>query len=245
MRPVAVTPDVRIMSHAIALSARSLRKTYGTTTALAGVDIDVLAGESVAIMGASGSGKTTLLHCLAGIVVPDDGQVVLTTERGPLRVESLGEPERTRLRREQLGFVFQEGLLIPELTALENVAIALMLRGEARRSAEQAAVEWLAALGLAGMEQRRIGQLSGGQAQRVAIARAQVTSPRVVFADEPTGALDSGTSAEVMDVLLRSVTGAGRTLVVVTHDEDVAARCGRVVRLRDGRVVSDARVGAA
>jgi putative ABC transport system ATP-binding protein len=233
------------MSYAIALSARSLRKTYGTTTALAGVDVEVVAGESVAIMGASGSGKTTLLHCLAGIVVPDDGQVVLATERGPLRVESLGEPERTRLRREQLGFVFQEGLLIPELTALENVAIALMLRGEARRSAEQAAVGWLAALGLAGMEQRRIGQLSGGQAQRVAIARAQVTSPRVVFADEPTGALDSGTSAEVMDVLLRSVTGAGRTLVVVTHDEDVAARCGRVVRLRDGRVVSDARVGAA
>jgi len=231
-------------SDRVALRARAVTKRYGTTTALAGVDLDVLAGESVAVMGTSGSGKTTLLHCLAGIVAPDEGQVVLSTSSGPVRVDSLNEAGRTRLRREQLGFVFQEGLLVPELTAVENVALALMLRGEKRRAAEQEAARWLAALGLAGMEQRRIGQLSGGQAQRVAIARAQVASPRVVFADEPTGALDSTTSAEVMDLLLASVASAGRTLVVVTHDEDVAARCSRVVRLRDGAVVSDSRVRA-
>jgi putative ABC transport system ATP-binding protein len=233
------------MTSRIVLAGRALTKTYGTSTALAGVDIDVRAGESVAIMGPSGSGKTTLLHCLAGITVPDSGQVVLTTDQGPVRVDSLSEKDRTRLRREQLGFVFQEGLLIPELTALENVAVALMLRGEARRSAEHVAAARLAELGLAGLEDRRIGQLSGGQAQRVAIARAQATSPRVVFADEPTGALDSVTSAEVMEVLLRSGTAAGRSLVVVTHDEQVAARCGRVVRLVDGRVAGDVRVGAA
>ena len=221
------------------LSARQLTKTYGMTTALAGVDVDLRAGESVAVMGASGSGKTTLLHCLAGIVRPSSGRVLLSTSHGPVVVSSLSDRERSRLRRERLGFVFQEGLLIPELTAVENVAMALMLQGVARPAAEHHAALWLRHLGLAGMEDRRIGQLSGGQAQRVAIARAQVTGAEVVFADEPTGALDSDTSREVMQALLHATTGAGRTLVVVTHDETVAAQCSRVLRLRDGRVVGD------
>lgn len=225
------------------LSTRGLTKTYGMTTALAGVDLDLFPGQSVAVMGASGSGKTTLLHCLAGIVRPSSGTVVLTTSRGRVEVSALSDSQRSRLRREQLGFVFQEGLLIPELTAVENVAMALMLRGVARREAEHHAALWLQHLGLAGMEQRRIGQLSGGQAQRVAIARAQVTGAEVVFADEPTGALDSRTSAEVMDALLWSSTGQGRTLLVVTHDAEVAARCSRTVHVRDGRVV-DAEVAA-
>ena len=223
------------------LSASGLTKTYGSAAALAGVDVAIAPGESVAIMGASGSGKTTLLHCLAGIVRPDTGSVVLATPHGPVEVTALGEAERSRLRREAFGFVFQQGLLLPELTAVENVALPLMLAGAPRAAAEQDAATWLAALGLGGMEQRRIGQLSGGQAQRVAIARAQVGGAPVVFADEPTGALDSRTSAEVMDALIASTTGRGRALVVVTHDDGVAARCSRVLRLADGRIVDEVR----
>ena len=222
-----------------ALAASGLTKSYGSSLALAGVDFRVDPGDSVAIMGASGSGKTTLLHCLAGIVTPDAGTVVLTTASGPVDVTRLGEAGRSRLRREEFGFVFQQGLLLPELTAVENVALPLMLTGADRRAAEQTAAMWLASLGLAGFESRRIGELSGGQAQRVAIARAQTTGASVVFADEPTGALDSATSAEVMEALIRSTTGRGRSLVVVTHDETVAARCSRVVRLADGRIVDE------
>ncbi|WP_285115254.1 ABC transporter ATP-binding protein [Leifsonia sp. fls2-241-R2A-40a] len=219
------------------LAATALTKSYGPSTALAGVDFRLQPGESVAIMGASGSGKTTLLHCLAGIIPPDTGSVVLSTSAGALELTALDEAGRSRLRRESFGFVFQQGLLLPELTAVENVALPLMLTGTDRRAAEQTAAMWLAALGLAGFESRRIGQLSGGQAQRVAIARAQTTGAAVVFADEPTGALDSQTSAEVMDALIRSTTERGRSLVVVTHDETVAARCSRVLRLADGRIV--------
>ncbi|WP_431278534.1 ABC transporter ATP-binding protein [Leifsonia poae] len=222
------------------LSAGALVKTYGSAVALGGVDFRIAAGESVAIMGASGSGKTTLLHCLAGIIKPDSGSVALTTVGGVVNVVALGEKERSRLRRESFGFVFQQGFLLPELTAVENVALPLMLGGVTRTVAEQDAAGWLAALGLAGFETRRIGQLSGGQAQRVAIARAQVTGASVVFADEPTGALDSTTSAEVMDALIGSTTGRGRSLVVVTHDENVAARCSRVLQLADGRIVDEA-----
>ena len=220
------------------LTATALQKSFGPTRALAGVDLTIARGESVAIMGASGSGKTTLLHVLAGITTPDSGQVVFTPASGaPVEVTVLGESERSRLRREAFGFVFQQGLLLPELTAIENVALALMINGTPRRAAEEHAAGWLASLGLGGMEQRRIGELSGGQAQRVAIARAQVTGAQIVFADEPTGALDSHTSSEVMDALLWSTTGQGRTLVVVTHDATVAQRCSRIVHVRDGRVV--------
>ncbi|GAA1828724.1 ABC transporter ATP-binding protein [Agromyces salentinus] len=221
------------------IEASGLSKSFGSTTALAGVDLSVRTGESLAIMGASGSGKTTLLHCLAGITAPDTGTVGFRSGAGAVVVTGLSERERSRLRREAFGFVFQQGLLIPELTAIENVALALMLNGMPRPAAEGYARGWLAALGLAGMEERRIGQLSGGQAQRVAIARAQVTGASVVFADEPTGALDSHTSAEVMTALLDSTTGQGRTLVVVTHDAEVAARCSRIVDMRDGRIVGE------
>ncbi|WP_082057063.1 ABC transporter ATP-binding protein [Psychromicrobium lacuslunae] len=221
------------------LSTRNLQKSYGNTMALAGVDLDLRSGESVAIMGASGSGKTTLLHCLAGIITPDAGMVGFASSRGAQTISVMRETERSRLRRESFGFVFQQGLLLPELTALENVALALMLGGTPRSQAENYAQQWLASLGLAGMEQRRIGELSGGQAQRVAIARAQVTGASVIFADEPTGALDSQTSGEVMDALLNSTVGLGKTLILVTHDAAVAARCGRLVRLQDGRIISD------
>lgn len=223
----------------LVLEASGLLKTYGTTRALDGVGLSIARAESVAIMGASGSGKTTLLHCLAGIIRPEAGAVRLHGAEGVVDLSGLGERERSKLRRGTFGFVFQQGLLIPELTALENVALALMLTGMPRTRAEEHARGWLAALGLAGMDDRRIGQLSGGQAQRVAIARAQVTGAAVTFADEPTGALDSATSAEVMSALLHSTVGQGRTLVVVTHDPDVAARCGRILDMRDGRIVGE------
>lgn len=221
------------------LDAHALTKSFGSTHALLGIDLAVQRGESVAVMGASGSGKTTLLHVLAGIVRPDSGSVTFHPASGaPIDIAGLGETGRSRLRRERFGFVFQQGLLIPELTAVENVALAAMINGTTKTDAVTHAASWLAALGLAGMEERRIGELSGGQAQRVAIARAQVTGAELVFADEPTGALDSQTSHEVMDALLWSTTGQGRTLVVVTHDPQVAARCARIVHVRDGRVVS-------
>lgn len=221
------------------IEALALTKSFGSTRALAGVDLAIHRGESVAIMGASGSGKTTLLHVLAGIVAPDSGHVTFRPAAGAaMEVNSLGEGARSRLRRERFGFVFQQGLLIPELSAVENVALASMINGVKRADAVQHAASWLAALGLAGMEDRRIGELSGGQAQRVAIARAQATGAELVFADEPTGALDSHTSNEVMDALLWSTTGQGRTLIVVTHDAEVAARCTRTVAVRDGRIIS-------
>lgn len=223
------------------LEARSLSKSYGTTRALAGVDLTIHRGESVAIMGASGSGKTTLLHVLAGIIRPDHGTVAFQGSTGhPVEIAALGESARSRLRREKFGFVFQQGLLIPELTAVENVALASMINGVKRADATAHASAWLAALGLAGLEDRRIGELSGGQAQRVAIARAQATGADLVFADEPTGALDSHTSQDVMNALLWSTTGQGRTLLVVTHDPEVAARCSRIVAVRDGQIVSPA-----
>ncbi|MBT2585457.1 ABC transporter ATP-binding protein [Arthrobacter sp. ISL-95] len=221
------------------LHAQQLTKHYPGSIALDHVDFTANAGQSIAIIGPSGSGKTTLLHCLAGILRPDAGAITLNTPSSPLRLDTLGDAALSRLRREEFGFVFQQGMLLPELTALENVALALMLNGTDRTISENRAAEWLAALGLAGMEQRRLGELSGGQVQRVAIARAQVTGARVVFADEPTGALDSATSNEVLDVLLHSVAANGRTLLVVTHDPNVAARCERVVELRDGRIVAD------
>ncbi len=221
-------------SHDPRLAARGLVKRYGPTTALAGVDVDLGEGEALAIMGPSGSGKSTLLHVLAGILVPDEGTVRL---RGR-RVESLSERERSLLRRGRYGFVFQHGQLLSELTALENVAIASMLDGEPRASAQQLAAQWLATLGVAGEQDRRPGEMSGGQAQRVAVARALVTRPDVVFADEPTGSLDQATGQEVMRILVESTRAVGASLVVVTHDASVAAWCDRRIDVRDGLVVA-------
>ncbi|MBE8147105.1 ABC transporter ATP-binding protein [Brevibacterium casei] len=223
------------------ITASNVVKHYNQTYALAGVGLDIGLGESLAIMGPSGSGKTTLLHCLAGIIRPDEGSIRLPpTDRGAAAdITGLKEAGRTAPRREVFGFVFQQGLLLPELTAEDNVALAAMLAGMPRTEATKHARAWRDALGLGEHLTKRIGQLSGGQAQRVAIARSQVTQPVVTFADEPTGALDSRTSSEVLSELLASTTGRGSTLVVVTHDENVAARCSRVVRLADGRIVSD------
>lgn len=205
--------------------------------ALRGVDVRIAPGEHVAIMGPSGSGKTTLLHVLAGILRPTGGSV---TWRGRDIVRD-SDAARTRLRREDFGFVFQSGHLLPELPAVENVALPLLVGGARRREAIGRATALFPALGLGGLERRRPGELSGGQAQRVAIARALVASPGIVFADEPTGALDSETGADVMRLLTGATRATGAALVVVTHDRDVAARCERTVELRDGLVVQPGR----
>ncbi|MHA6796814.1 ABC transporter ATP-binding protein [Pseudonocardia bannensis] len=219
------------------LVGRGVTKRFGATTVLAAADLVVHRGEAVAVTGPSGSGKSTLLHCLAGILAPDAGEVRLTGER----IDGWSEARRTALRRERLGFVFQFGQLLPELPAVENVALPLMLGGVSRREAVGRAAQWFAPLGLTGLEQRRPGQLSGGQEQRVAIARALVTGPDVVFADEPTGALDSETGLRTIELLtgLAARTRAG--LVVVTHDAEVAARCHRTVVIRDGRTIAGVR----
>jgi putative ABC transport system ATP-binding protein len=214
------------------LAGNGLIKKYGSTTALAGVDVAVAERESLAIMGPSGSGKSTLLHTLAGIVRPDGGQVLLRGER----IDHWGENKLSALRRKRFGFVFQFGQLLPELPAEENVALPLMLEGVPRRQAVRQARRWFAPLGLAGLEHRRPGQLAGGQAQRVAIARALAVEPAVVFADEPTGALDQSTGEEVIRLLTSVTREQGACLVMVTHDAEVAAHCDRVLQVRDGRV---------
>ena len=223
------------------LSARGVSKNFGEVHALREVSIDIPAGQSVAVMGPSGSGKSTLLHCLAGILMPDAGDVSLGDE--PVSLSS--DSARSRLRLERMGFVFQDGQLLPELPALENVALPLLLLGRPRAEAFGRAADWLDRLGLGGLERRRPGQLSGGQAHRVAIARAMVGTPAVVLADEPTGALDQATGAEVMRVLTATAKGAGASLVVVTHDPTVARWCERHVEIVDGRVLTDVAAEAA
>ncbi|WP_405866804.1 ABC transporter ATP-binding protein [Streptomyces sp. NBC_00005] len=214
------------------LAGLGLVKKYGSATALDGVDVEVRERDSLAIMGPSGSGKSTLLHVLAGIIRPDGGTVLL---RGTA-IDNLGENKLSALRRKRFGFVFQFGQLLPELPAEENVALPLMLEGTPRKQAVARARRWFAPLGLDGLEQRRPGQLSGGQAQRVAIARALVVEPDVVFADEPTGALDQTTSTEVVRLLTAVTREQGAALVMVTHDADVAAHCDRILQVRDGRI---------
>ncbi|NUT33101.1 MAG: ABC transporter ATP-binding protein [Hamadaea sp.] len=214
------------------IEARDVALSFGETPALRGASFRAEAGEIVAVMGPSGSGKSTLLHCLAGILVPDAGEVSFAGER----VDTLSETRRSALRRDRFGFVFQFGQLVPELTAQENVALPLLLSGVRRAEAMSRAREWFDKLGLSGMEGRRSGELSGGQAQRVALARALVAKPEVLFADEPTGALDSLTGEQVMELLVGSAKEQGTTVVLVTHEARVAAYADREVIVRDGRV---------
>jgi putative ABC transport system ATP-binding protein len=216
------------------LSARALSKSFGPTPALRGADLEVAAGEVLAVMGPSGSGKSTLLHCLAGILRPDRGEVWFAGRR----MDELSERERTRLRRDRFGFVFQFGQLVPELPAVENVMLPLLLAGQNRRVAREAAVALFDRLELDGLQRRRPGELSGGQAQRVAVARALAGRPQVIFADEPTGSLDSLAGEKVMDLLVDCAREQGATVVLVTHEARVAAQADREVVVRDGRVAA-------
>ena len=218
---------------------RGVTRTYGqgdaTVHALAGVDLDIAAGDFVAIMGPSGSGKSTAMNILGCLDSPSGGQYLF---RG-VPVHSLTRDQRALLRRQQLGFVFQGFNLLPRTTALENVELPLLYRGESAAARRKAALASLALVGLQGRETHTPAELSGGQQQRVAIARALVTSPAVLLADEPTGNLDTQRSREIMELLVSLNRERGITIVMVTHEADMAAFARRVVRFVDGRVESD------
>jgi putative ABC transport system ATP-binding protein len=219
------------------LTAEGLVKAFGATPALDGAGLAVDGGEIVAVMGPSGSGKSTLLHCLAGIVRPDAGRV----EFAGRDVTAMSDAERSALRRREFGFVFQFGQLVPELPCVENVALPLRLEGVRRREATRRAVEWLERLEVADVGGARPGEVSGGEGQRVAVARALVGEPRVVFADEPTGALDSLNGERVMTLLTAAARESGAAVVLVTHEPRVAAYSDREVVVRDGRTRDLAR----
>src|SRR5262249_9966121 len=223
------------VGHGSLVEARGIYKAFGQTPALRGANLTVRQGEIFTIMGPSGSGKSTLLHCLAGIFTPDMGDVLFD---GQL-VNAMNEEDRTKLRRTAFGFVFQFGQLVPELTAAANVARPLLLNRTRRKVAYKTADTWLDKLGIGDKGGRRTGELSGGEAQRVAVARALALAPKVIFADEPTGSLDSLTGQKVMDLLTGLAREAGTTVVLVTHDAQVAAYADRVVMVRDGLVPGD------
>jgi putative ABC transport system ATP-binding protein len=213
------------------LAGTDLTKTFGRTPALISANLSVRPGEVVAVMGPSGSGKSTLLHCLAGIVRPDSGQVMY----GGTDIGAMSDSRRSALRREDFGFVFQFGQLVPELTCLENVALPLRLAGVRRSAAEHAARGWLGRLEVEDVAGHRPGDVSGGQGQRVAVARSLVAEPKVVFADEPTGALDSLNGERVMTLLVTAARQSRTAVVLVTHEPRVAAYSDREVVVRDGR----------
>jgi putative ABC transport system ATP-binding protein len=220
------------------LVAGDLHKAYGPTPALDGASFSIHPGEVVAVMGPSGSGKSTLLHCLAGIVRPDSGSI----RYGGRELTEMPDAERSTLRRTEFGFVFQFGQLVPELSCTENVALPLRLTGVKRKAAERTAQEWMERLEVADVGQKRPGEVSGGQGQRVAVARALVTSPRVIFADEPTGALDSLNGERVMELLTDAARDTSAAVVLVTHEARVAAYSDREVIVRDGKVRDTAGV---
>ncbi len=232
----------------VIMRARGLEMSFGQTRALRGVDLDLLTGEVLAVTGPSGSGKSTLLHVMAGVLVPDTGSVgyhggkasgdvsAQVAEDISVNIAALDEAARSRLRLNEFGFIFQFGQLLPDLSALDNATIPLLLAGAPRRKALTRARETLGELGLSEHLDKRPGQLSGGQAQRAAVARALVTSPRILFADEPTGSLDSLAAERTMEVLLASVRSRGSSLVIITHDARIAAYADREVTVRDGRI---------
>ena len=240
------------------LQAHQLRKTFGETEAMRGISLDIQRGEVVAIMGPSGSGKSTLLHCLAGIIRPDHGTVTYfeqpadhsaqsdarsthqsSTPATPLRIDQLSDAERTKLRRHQFGFVFQFSQLVPELTALDNVAIPLLLSGHSRAVAYDQAEHWLDRMGVHAKRHQLATKLSGGQIQRVAVARALAIEPQILFADEPTGSLDSLNSEKVMELFLHAARANGTTVIIVTHEPTIAAYADREIIVRDGQIAPD------
>ena len=223
-----------VQSGGVIIEGRDLVISFGETPALRGADLPVQRGEVLAVMGPSGSGKSTLLYCLAGILVPDSGEVSFDGQR----LDTMRQEQRSRLRRDRFGFVFQSGQLVPELTAEENVALPLLLGGTRRKEALRGARAWFERLELDGLEGHRAGEMSGGQAQRVALARGLVAHPDVLFADEPTGSLDSLTGELVMRLMTGAAREEGTTVVLVTHEPRVAAYADREVIVRDGRVAT-------
>lgn len=238
MADIALNPvAARQASDVPLIQAVGLHKSFGATEALRGIDLDVTQGEVLAVMGPSGSGKSTLIHCLAGVLAPDEGTVMLAGTD----VTALNADQRARLRLERIGFVFQFGQLLPDLTAIDNVALPLLMTGLGRRAATVRARKWLDRLDLADQATKVPGDMSGGQAQRVAIARALVTEPSVVFADEPTGSLDSVAGEKVLTAMLDAVRQSGTTVVLITHDPRTAAYADREVIVRDGQLSAASR----
>ncbi len=220
----------------IIIEAIGLTKSFNNKTkALRGADFRVKKGEAVAVMGPSGSGKSTLLHCMAGILKADSGQVVFNGQD----IVKMGDKKRNKLRRDKFGFVFQFSQLVPELTALDNVALPLIIRGKSKKIAYDKAKKWLEKVEASDLAGKLPGQLSGGQAQRVAIARAMVGEPEILFADEPTGSLDSLASEKIMTLFIDTVKQTGVTLIVITHEPNIAAYADREITVRDGVVVGD------
>lgn len=214
----------------VILSTRAVEKSFGRTQALRGVSLELARGEVLAVTGPSGGGKSTLLHCLSGILRPEAGQV----RYGGQRLDDLAEAPRTRLRRREFGIVLQFGQLVPELTVEQNVALPLLLEGHDRSAARTAARTWLDRLDVGELATALPGELSGGETQRAALARALVTGPQIVFADEPTGALDTVGGEGLLDVLLSTARERGASVVLVTHDNRVAAHADRELVLVDG-----------
>ena len=223
------------------LCIRDITKSYNSAPVLTGISLTIEPGETVAVMGPSGSGKSTILHCIYSVFMPDDGD----DNFGDTKINSLSDADRSALRLHDFGFVFQDGQLLPELTARENVALPMILQGRKRSTSLALADDVLSRLGLKDLTRRRPGQMSGGQAQRVAIARAMAGEPGVIFADEPTGALDQSTGHEVMQQLIALVEQTGTTLVMVTHDVRVADWCRRRVEIRDGLIHDDRLLAGA
>jgi putative ABC transport system ATP-binding protein len=228
--------DLSAIRRADLIEARNITKSFGQTQALRGASVLAASGEILAVMGPSGSGKSTLLHCLAGIFRPDGGEVWFDGQR----IDRLDETKRTKLRRSAFGFVFQFGQLVPELTAADNIALPLLLNKVNRNKAYDHADAWLRRLGLEAFGGRRTGELSGGEAQRVALARSLIGGPKVLFADEPTGSLDSLASEKVMDMLIDTARQEGTTVILVTHDARIAAYADREVMVRDGQAAPQA-----
>ena len=225
------------------IEATGVQKVYASgglrVHALRGVDLGIRRGEMVAIMGPSGSGKTTLLNCLSGLDDMDGGEVLIGGEP----ISKMSDRRRTRFRAQRMGFIFQSYNLIPVLSAVENIELPLLVAGVKSKAARTRANEALEMVGLADQTKKRPAQMSGGQQQRVTVARSLVNEPDIVWADEPTGALDSETSKEIMDLLVRLNEEQYQTFVLVTHDAAVAARAHRTIRMRDGRIASDAPNG--
>lgn len=214
------------------ISAKNIKKSFGQTHALRGISLDIQPGEILAIMGPSGSGKSTLLHSLAAITKIDSGEVCFDGKR----IDKLSDDKRSKLRRTNFGFIFQFGQLVPELTSLDNIALPLLLNGVKRREAYERAQKWLNRVELGSKSNNMLGELSGGQMQRIAVARAMVISPKVLFADEPTGSLDSLNSEKVMELFISTARSHGTTVVMVTHELTIAAYADREVTVRDGQI---------
>ncbi|MFI7543716.1 ABC transporter ATP-binding protein [Actinoplanes sp. NPDC049599] len=212
------------------LTGTGLHRSYGPTPALRGIDITIGEGEIVAVTGPSGCGKSTLLHCLAGLLKVDAGEVRYRDQD----IALWSDAARSRLRRTDFGVLFQFGQLVPELTAAENVALPLLLAGSGRREARKSATLWMSRFGVGDLADQLPGRMSGGQQQRCAVARALVTEPKVLFADEPTGALDVLTGEQVLTEIVHIAREQGTSVVLVTHEPRIAAYADREVALRDG-----------